>query len=69
MRFLATDFGKHTRTYSRYSEVSNAAGMSRVMFDVLIAQAKEAGYVVTDSERNIYLTDKGKFYILENKFA
>jgi hypothetical protein len=67
MQFLATDFGKHTRIYNSYAEVSRMAGMSRVMFDLLVAQAQEAGYVTTDSNRDIYLTNKGKFYIVENK--
>lgn len=69
MKVLATDFGKHTRDYSVYTEMSRAAGMSRVMFDVLIAQAKEAGYVQTDGARDLYLTDEGKFYIVKNELG
>ncbi len=67
MLLLATDFENHTNKYSNYGRVSKSPGMSRVMFDVLVTQAKEAGYIKTDSDGDIYLTDGGKFYIVENK--
>jgi hypothetical protein len=68
MRILATDFERHTRLYSFYKEVLKASGMSRIMFDVQVAHAREAGYVTVGSGY-IQLTDKGKSYIIENKLS
>lgn len=42
-------------------------GTSRIMSDYIIDQAVEQGLIKLDSDGDVFLTSKGKFYAMENK--
>jgi hypothetical protein len=66
LRVLAADLDTHQMRYSRYKDLQPRSGMSRVMFDVLLVQARDADLIRTDGDGDIWLLDKGKFYIVEH---
>lgn len=51
--------------YIRYSGLIGSVGKSRVMLDMLIKQAENAGLIIRHGEL-IYLEEKGKFYAIEH---
>jgi len=59
-------FEKTTNAYLRYEELVKSMNISRVMLDVLFAQAVQQGYLKRNSHELYQLTDGGKLYAIEN---
>lgn len=50
-----------------YRELLKQATMSRIMLDLYVEQAKSEGLLTQDSDKDIYLTAKGKYYAIQHK--
>jgi hypothetical protein len=55
--------------WSGYFITHKKLGTSRLMYDSLIKEAKEEKLIILSSERNIYITEKGKEYALLHKLV
>lgn len=51
--------------YTHYQNLIGRVGKSRVMLDMIINQAVDAGYILRSNDI-IYLEDKGKFYAIDH---
>jgi predicted transcriptional regulator len=69
MRSVVRVFESQTKDYLDYGKVLVDANISRLMFDVLIEQAKKDGLITQDSQKYLYLTAKGKQYALFHKLS
>jgi len=67
MRLVVEQFERQSWDNIHYVDVLNRAGMSRIMFDIYVAEAKQAGLLEQDSDKDIYLTDRGRLYAVEHK--
>jgi len=66
LKVVVDDFNSHQRLYCTYRELLSRSGMSRVMFDAVVATAKAKRYVTQDADQDLRLTDAGKEYALEH---
>jgi len=66
MSIVVRDF-EGGKDYSNYREVLSRIAISRIMLDMLIAEAKEDGLIRQDSDKDLRITDLGKMYVLEHK--
>jgi hypothetical protein len=66
MTIVVQDFEKG-QNYSVYKDVVRRMGISRILVDMLIKEAIEKGLVAQDTVSDLYLTEKGKFYSIQNK--
>jgi hypothetical protein len=69
INILVGHFNYSTNHYAYYSNVLNESSLSRIYLDVLISEAVELGYISLDSDRDLYLTERGKHYAIENDIA
>jgi len=69
MRAVVRDFEEHDLDYMKYAKILKLSGVSRLMFDVLIAQAKAEGLLTQDDDKDLRLTDKGKHFALRHKLS
>ena len=69
IKILVRHFNLSTNEFAYYSNVLNESSLSRIYLDVLITEAVELGYVSLDSDGDLYLTDRGKHYAIENDIA
>ncbi|GAB6197336.1 toll/interleukin-1 receptor domain-containing protein [Lysobacter xanthus] len=67
MRILVADFESHDLDYMKYGRVMRASGISRLMFDVLVSEAKGLGLITQDNDSDLRLTEKGKHYAVQHK--
>jgi hypothetical protein len=67
MRALVANFEKHSRGYLHYGDVVRESGISRVMFDVLVSEAKSKGLLTQDPGGDLRITDEGKHYAVQHK--
>jgi hypothetical protein len=67
MKSIVYIFEQSTKKYVYYSHIVGISNISRIYLDILIEEAKKIGYITTDSDGDLYLTDKGKYYAIENK--
>ncbi|WP_426662839.1 TIR domain-containing protein [Rhodanobacter aciditrophus] len=67
MGMIVSDYESHARSFTSYSDLVSYSGISRLMLDVLIADATREGLVELDSDGDVYLTDKGRRYALQHK--
>ena len=65
MEFVVRDF-ERGEDYSVYKEIVQRIDMSRVMLDIVIQQAVDAGLVSRYDDGDIILEQKGKFYAVEH---
>jgi hypothetical protein len=66
MSSVIEKFESTTHIYLDYSQLVNDMGISRVMLDLLFAQAVELGYLTPCRNYLYQLTTKGKLYAVEN---
>ncbi|WP_167597146.1 toll/interleukin-1 receptor domain-containing protein [Leeuwenhoekiella sp. ZYFB001] len=66
---LVKYFNYSTDNYAYYANVLKESSLSRIYLDLLISEAVDHGYITLDSDGDIYLTDKGKHYAIENDLA
>lgn len=52
-------------TWMDYSTIHRLMGTSRVMFDLILNQAKEKGYIKQNRRDALFLDDHGKYYAVE----
>jgi hypothetical protein len=66
MSVVINHFEETTGAYLGYSILVKSMDISRVMLDMLFAQAVQQGYLKRSSHDFYQLTDKGKLYAIEN---
>jgi hypothetical protein len=69
MKSVVAVFERQTADFLNYGAVLGEAKISRLMFDVLIEQAKLEGLVTQDIDKDIRITPKGKQYALHHKLS
>jgi len=69
MKVIVYYFENSTDNFIYYKNVINASDISRIYLDLLIKEAVNNQYISLDSDGDIYLNDKGKFYAIENKLT
>lgn len=55
--------------YIYYTHLHQLSPMSKIMMDYLIDKAVNEGLVTKDADRDLQLTEKGRFYAVENSLA
>jgi hypothetical protein len=69
MKLVVSEFESRSWDNILYSNLVASSGVSRIMLDILIDQAKAEGLVTQDSDRDLRLTAKGKHYALQHKLT
>jgi hypothetical protein len=69
MKGLVFAFEQQTHDYTMYELLVKNSGISRIMLDVLIDQAKDDGLITQDKDRTVRLTKKGKQYAVHHKLT
>lgn len=67
MKIVVEKFESQSWDHVNYAELLGAARMSRIMFDLYVAQAKSEGLLSQDRDKDVHLTDKGKHYAVQHK--
>jgi hypothetical protein len=68
MTVLVEDF-ENGGDYTFYGGIRDRINISRIMLDLQIKEALAKGLITQDSDGDIRLSDKGKFYAIENKLV
>lgn len=66
MEILVLDF-ENGKNYSLYLDVVRDMGISRIMTDLLIIDVIKKGLIKQDGDKDLILSEKGKFYVIEQK--
>ncbi|MCH7508192.1 MAG: hypothetical protein IID60_12945 [Proteobacteria bacterium] len=66
MTIVVSDFERGA-DYSVYQSVVERIRISRIMLDMLIYEALEKDLITQDSDKDLRLAKKGKFYAIEHK--
>lgn len=66
MSSVVAQFESTTNPYLKYSVLVRAVGISRIMLDLLFAEAEKLGLLEVANSDYFKLTDKGKWYAVEN---
>lgn len=53
--------------YSDYLDILERSSISRVMLDFVIEDAKTEGLITQGGDRDLYLTEKGKHYVIAHR--
>jgi hypothetical protein len=69
MREIANVYENISDAYVLYRYLLNNSKISRVYFDLLLDEAVSLGYILKDKDGDIWLQDKGREYIIENKLT
>jgi hypothetical protein len=69
MRYMVYKFENTTNNYVLYKDVVKGMDISRIYLDLIIKEAKVIGLITLDNEGDLFLTDKGKFYAVENNLT
>ena len=69
MKIVVAHFDKQTEDYVKYGQVVQRAGISRIMLDIIIEQAKNEGLLTQDGDKDLRLTVKGKHYAIQHKLV
>lgn len=69
MTILVKYFNYSTDNFVYYTNIVKESSLSRIYLDILINEAAELGYITLDSDGDLYLTDRGKHYAIENNIA
>jgi len=69
MAVVVSQFEKGAGTYIKYRSLINVWDSSRIMFDVLVEEAKAEGLVTQDPDGDLRITPKGKLYALKHKLV
>lgn len=67
MKVVVKRFESQAWDYINYAELLRHARISRIMFDLYVEQAKSEGLLSQESDKDVYLTNKGKQYAVEHK--
>ena len=67
MKIVIKRFESQAWDHVNYAELLAHAQMSRIMVDLYIEQAKSEGLLKQDSDKDVYLTAKGKHYAVQHK--
>lgn len=67
MKIVVKKFESQAWDHVNYAELLGDARMSRIMFDLYVAQAKSEGLLSQDSDKDVRLTAKGKHYAVQHK--
>jgi hypothetical protein len=67
MKLVIAQFERQTLDYIKYDLLFRQTGMSRIMFDIVIEQAKAEGLITQDTDKDLRLTIKGKHYAIQHK--
>ncbi|MFM7000501.1 MAG: toll/interleukin-1 receptor domain-containing protein [Limnohabitans sp.] len=67
MKLVVAQFERQTSEYITYGLVVKQAQMSRIMFDLYIAEANSEGLITQDHDKDIRLTTKGKHYAIQHQ--
>lgn len=68
MKHIVADF-ESGEDYTYYKNLVQAADMSRIMLDIIIAEAAQKGYIALDRDGDIYLQSEGKKYAIQHKLV
>lgn len=68
MSIVVADFERGSN-WSNYREIVRRIGISRIMLDSLILEAREKGLVTQDSDGDLRLAERGKFYAIEHRLV
>jgi len=67
LRSIVRAFEKQAHDFINYGELIKSAGMSRLLLDIQIEEAKQQGLITQDGDNDVRLTSKGKQYALHHK--
>jgi hypothetical protein len=67
MSAIVKKFESESLNYVDYKELLADAGMSRILFDVYIEEAKADGLLTQDADNDLRITGKGKHYAIQHK--
>ena len=67
MRLAVTAFEMTHLDFINYALLIKKASMSRIMFDLYVEEAKLEGLIIQDSDKDLRLTEKGKYYAIQHK--
>ncbi len=66
MKIVVQDYEKG-HDYSKQNSLRAQTDISRIMFELLVREAVEKGLIELDDEDDLVLTEKGKFYAVQQK--
>jgi predicted transcriptional regulator len=69
MKVVVDAFNHQSQDYMNYGSLLDRIGTSRLMFDLIIQDAKAEGLITQDSDHDLRLTDKGKHYARHHKLT
>ena len=69
MTDLVQAFNETSNKYVLYSRLVESSSISRIMMDYEIDKAENEGLITKDPDGDIIMTEKGRFYAVENGFA
>ncbi|TMP40011.1 toll/interleukin-1 receptor domain-containing protein [Pseudoalteromonas rubra] len=69
MMGLVQAFNQTSNKYVLYRTLVETSSLSRIMMDYEIDKAINEGLITKDSDGDIIMTEKGRFYVVENGFA
>ena len=69
MKYVIWTFENTTEDWTLYKKMVTGMDISRIYLDLIIKEAQNLGLITRDNEGDIYLTDKGKMYAIENNLT
>src|SRR5690606_27706051 len=67
MKLAVVLFEDQSSDYIAYDQLVAQAGMSRIMFDLYVEEAKSEGLITQTARKSLCLTNKGKHYAIQHK--
>lgn len=69
MKYVVRTFENSSKSYTFYKDLVRDMSISRIYLDIIIKDTVNEGLIRLDSEGDLYLTDKGKIYAIENELV
>lgn len=66
MKYMVKNFESKSDDWVLYSSAVREMNISRIYLDLIIKRAAEDGLIRRDNDGDLYLTEKGKMYAIEN---
>lgn len=69
MKLLVAAYDRSEHTWISYDLMRKNSGMSRLLLDYYIDTATSEGLLSTDTDGDIFLTEKGRYYAVQHKLV
>lgn len=69
MKYVVWTYENSAEKWTLYSSVVSEMKISRIYVDIIIEEAANQGLIELDSAGDLYLTDRGKRYAIENEIT